>query len=34
MENIIKAAGDGVVKKINVSEKIAVEKGSILIEFE
>jgi biotin carboxyl carrier protein len=34
MENVIKAAGDGVVKKINVSEKIAVEKGSILIEFE
>ena len=34
MENVIKAAGDGVVKKINATEKIAVEKGSILIEFE
>lgn len=34
MENIIKAAGDGVVKKINVSEKIAVEKNQVLVEFE
>ncbi len=34
MENVIKAAGDGVVKKINAVEKTAVEKGSILIEFE
>ena len=34
MENVIKAAGDGVVKKINVSEKTAVEKGAGLIEFE
>jgi biotin carboxyl carrier protein len=34
MENIIKAVGDGVVKKINVSEKIAVEKNQVLVEFE
>jgi biotin carboxyl carrier protein len=34
MENVIKAAGDGVVKKINVAEKTAVEKGAVLIEFE
>ncbi len=34
MENILKAAGDGVVKKIHAIEKTAVEKGSILIEFE
>ena len=34
MENVIKAAGDGVVKKINAIERTAVEKGSILIEFE
>jgi biotin carboxyl carrier protein len=31
MENIIKAAGDGVVKKINISEKTAVEKNQVLI---
>ncbi len=34
MENVIKAAGDGVVKKINAVEKTAVEKGTVLIEFE
>ncbi len=34
MENIIKATGDGIIKKISVNEKTAVEKGSILIEFE
>ncbi len=34
MENVIKAAGDGVVKKITAIEKTAVEKGAVLIEFE
>ncbi|MBW7846087.1 MAG: acetyl-CoA carboxylase biotin carboxyl carrier protein subunit [Bacteroidia bacterium] len=34
MENIIKATGDGIIKKISVNEKTAVEKGSTLIEFE
>jgi len=34
MENVIKAAGDGVVKKITATEKTAVEKGAVLIEFE
>lgn len=34
MENVIKASGDGVVKKIAVTEKTAVEKGAVLIEFE
>lgn len=34
MENVIKAAGDGVVKKIAVSERTAVDKGQVLIEFE
>ena len=33
MENIFKAAGDGVVKAIRVSEKQAVEKGAELINF-
>jgi biotin carboxyl carrier protein len=34
MENVIKAAGDGVVKKINAIERTAVEKGHVLMEFE
>lgn len=34
MENVIKATGDAVVKKISVTEKTAVEKGTVLIEFE
>ncbi len=34
MENVIKAAGDGVVKKINVNEKVAVEKNQVLITLE
>ncbi len=34
MENVIKAVGDGVVKKINATERTAVEKGHILMEFE
>lgn len=34
MENVIKASGDGIVKKIAVTEKTAVEKGAVLIEFE
>ena len=33
MENVIKAAGDGVVKAILVSKVTAVEKGQILIEM-
>lgn len=33
MENIFKAAGDGIVKAIRVSEKQAVEKGAELINF-
>ncbi len=34
MENILKSIGDGVVKKIHVSEKNTVEKGQILISFQ
>jgi biotin carboxyl carrier protein len=34
MENILKSTGSGVVKKINVSQGSAVEKNTILIEFE
>jgi biotin carboxyl carrier protein len=34
MENIIKAEADGIVKRINVSEKQAVEKNAILLELE
>ncbi|MEI6881317.1 MAG: biotin/lipoyl-containing protein [Bacteroidota bacterium] len=34
MENNIKAAGDGVVKKVNVQVKQAVEKNQVLIEME
>ena len=33
MENILKAAEDGVVKAVKVGERIAVEKGAILIEM-
>ena len=34
MENILKAAGSAVVKAIKVSERTAVEKGTVLIELE
>lgn len=34
MENVLKAAGDGVVKKIAVEKKQAVEKNQLLISFE
>ncbi|MCC6185868.1 MAG: biotin/lipoyl-binding protein [Chitinophagaceae bacterium] len=34
MENVLKSAGAGTVKAIKVEEKIAVEKGAILIEME
>lgn len=34
MENVIKAAGHGKVKKINVTNKEAVEKNAVLIEME
>lgn len=34
MENVLKAAGEGTIKAIKVVEKTAVEKGSVLIEFE
>jgi biotin carboxyl carrier protein len=34
MENNIKAAGDGVIKKVNVQVKQAVEKNQVLIEME
>jgi biotin carboxyl carrier protein len=34
MENVIKAAGDGVIKAVHVSKGIAVEKGQLLIEIE
>lgn len=33
MENIIKAAGDGVVKRVNIKRGDSVEKGQVLIEF-
>ena len=33
MENILKSASDGVIKKINVEKKQAVEKGQVLINF-
>ena len=33
MENILKSIGDGVVKKIHVSEKDKVDKGQLLISF-
>ncbi len=34
MENVIKAAGDGVVKRIHVTERSSVEKNQLLISFE
>jgi len=34
MENVLKANSDGVVSKINCSEKDAVDKGQLLIEIE
>ncbi|MEL6303494.1 MAG: biotin/lipoyl-containing protein [Bacteroidota bacterium] len=34
MENIILAAGEGIVKSINVKEGDAVEKGQVIIEME
>lgn len=34
MENVIKASGDAVVKKILATEKSAVDKGQVLIDFE
>ncbi|MCL4282634.1 MAG: biotin/lipoyl-binding protein [Flavobacteriales bacterium] len=34
MENVIKSAGEGVVKKIHAVERNAVEKGQLLIGFE
>jgi biotin carboxyl carrier protein len=34
MENVLKAAGDGIVKSINVTKGAAVEKGTVLIEME
>jgi biotin carboxyl carrier protein len=33
MENILKSTADGIVKKINVEKKQAVEKGQVLINF-
>jgi biotin carboxyl carrier protein len=33
MENVIKAAGDGIVKAIHIQKGTAVEKGQILIEI-
>ncbi|MCP4440027.1 MAG: biotin/lipoyl-binding protein [Aureispira sp.] len=33
MENVIKAAGDGVVQKISVDKGAAVEKNQVLVEF-
>lgn len=34
MENVLKAGADATVKSINISERTAVEKGTILIELE
>jgi biotin carboxyl carrier protein len=33
MENIIKATGEGVVKRVTVKKGDSVEKGQVLIEF-
>ena len=33
MENILKSTTDGIIKKINVEKKQAVEKGQVLINF-
>lgn len=34
MENVLKASADAIVKSINVQERTAVEKGTVLIELE
>jgi acetyl/propionyl-CoA carboxylase alpha subunit len=34
MENVIKATGDAVVKKVVAVERTAVDKGQVLVEFE
>ncbi|MEY3248595.1 MAG: hypothetical protein RL742_638 [Bacteroidota bacterium] len=34
MENVIKAAGEGVIKAIPATKGLAVDKGQVLIEFE
>ena len=34
MENVIKAAGDGVIKAVHITKGTAVEKGQLLIEIE
>ncbi len=34
MENVLKAPVDAIIKKINVSKKMAVEKNQVLISFE
>jgi len=34
MENVLKAAGDGVVKSIEIKKGNTVEKGQILVEME
>lgn len=34
MENIIKADADGIIKKVNITEKQAVEKNTVLLELE
>lgn len=34
MENVIKATGDAIVKKVVATEKTAVDKGMVLVEFE
>ena len=34
MENVLKATGDARVKSINIQERVAVEKGAVLIELE
>lgn len=34
MENVIKSAGDAVIKKVHAAEHTAVEKGQLLLSFE
>ncbi len=34
MENVLKSSGDGIVKRVCVIKKDAVEKGQVLVEFE
>jgi biotin carboxyl carrier protein len=34
MENVIKAEGEGIVKKVLYASESVVEKGAVLIEFE